>query len=78
MELLWFREESSRQKLADVFTGDESSFYLKNPWNSMWLPSGVPRLTRGRWNIGARQAMMGICFARSGSYDVVMLLPRRD
>jgi hypothetical protein len=22
--------------------------------------------------------MMGICFARSGSYDVVMLLPRRD
>jgi hypothetical protein len=30
MELLRFLEESSRQTLTNVFTGDESRFYLEN------------------------------------------------
>jgi hypothetical protein len=41
MELLPFLEESSPQKLANAFTGDESWFHLENPENSMWLASGV-------------------------------------
>jgi hypothetical protein len=70
---LRFLEESSPQKLANVFTGDESWFSLDTPRKLMWLASGVPRLTRVRRNIGARNVMISICFSRSGSYDVVML-----
>jgi hypothetical protein len=35
VELLRFLEESSRQKLAHVFTGDESWLYLEHPRNTM-------------------------------------------
>jgi hypothetical protein len=73
MELLRFPEESSPQKLANVFTGDKSWFYLYNPRNSMWLASGVPRSTRVRRNIWARKVMIWICFPSPGSYDMVML-----
>jgi hypothetical protein len=75
MELLRFLEESSPQKLANVFTGDKSWFYLENPQNSMWLASRVPRPTRVKRKIGARKVMIWICFSTSVSYDVVMLPP---
>jgi hypothetical protein len=74
MELLCFLEESSPEKFANVFTGDESWFDLDNPRNSMWLASGVPRPTRVRRNIRARKVMIWICFSMPRSYHVVMLL----
>jgi hypothetical protein len=75
MELLRFLEESSPQKLANLFTGDGNWFYLDNLQNAMWLTSGVPRPTRVRRNIGAWKDMIWICFSKSGSSDVVMLPP---
>jgi hypothetical protein len=75
MELLRFLEQSSAQKLANILADDESWFSQDNPRNSMWLASGVPRLTRARRNIGARKVMIWICFSKSGSCDVVMLRP---
>jgi hypothetical protein len=68
MKLLRFLEESSPQKLVNVFTSDESWFDLDNHRNSMWFASGVPGPTRVRKNIGARKVMIWICFPRSGSY----------
>jgi hypothetical protein len=73
--LLRFLEKSSRQKIANSFTGEESSFYLENPQNSMWLAFGVPRPTIVRRNIEARKVLIWICFSRFGSYDVGMLPP---
>jgi hypothetical protein len=58
MELIRFLEESLPQKLMNVFTSDESWFYLENPQISMWLASGVSRPTRVRRNIGARKIMI--------------------
>jgi hypothetical protein len=75
MKLLRFLEEFSPQKLANVFTTDESWFYLDNPQNSMWLTSGVPRPGRVRRNLGARKVMIWICFPRSRRCDAVTLSP---
>jgi hypothetical protein len=42
IEFLRLWEEPSPQKLANVFTGDESWLYLENHRRSMWLASGAP------------------------------------
>jgi hypothetical protein len=72
MGLLGFLKESSPQKLAHVFTGDESWRYMANPQKPIWFASGVPRTTRTRRNVEARKVMIWIYFSKSGSSDLAI------
>ena len=61
------------KKWGNVYTGDETWVYLKNPRKSMWLQSGIKPPTSVKHTIGSKKVMITVIWSPSGMKLIAML-----
>ena len=61
------------RRWGNIYTGDETWVYLRNPRHSMWILSGSQCPTRERTTIGAKKIMVTVIWSPTGMKSIVRL-----